>query len=209
MGHDGKGRQAPGPARSFVGIVLRTTLPLFVGILLVMRLAAATQAEEKREITGYGPFDFTRTSTSGEVEKAGGDRISAIREGSIYSYRTDDRFEGLIEFQRYHAQGKIPPARQSGYVPKINAAELRLEDGRLWLIILYFDPREFNDYLRVIKLEYGEPAVRPRTAKGQRRKAAWARGGNCIVLQQVSLDNTLNGGQLEIVKDHCSDLEKR
>ncbi len=190
--------------------IFRNIVPTTAAIvLLVASLAAPTRAQEKRGITGYGPFDFSRTATPGEVEKAGGDRISAIREGSIYSFRADDRFEGLVEFQHYHAQGKIPPARQSGYVPKINAAELRLENGKLWLIILYFDPREFNDYLRVIKLEYGEPAVRPRAAKGERRRAAWTSGGNCIVLQQVSLDNALNGGQLEVVKDRCGDLEKR
>ncbi len=135
--------------------------------------------------------------------------MSAIQPGLLYSYRTNDHFEGIVEFQRYHAEGKIPPARQRGSVPRINAAELRLENGKLSLILLYFDPRDFDDYLRVIRLEYGEPTLRPQAKKGALKKAAWVKGGNCIVLEQVAMGNTLNGGQLQIVKDRCGDLGKK
>ncbi len=93
----------------------------------------------KKRITGYGPFDFAGTVSPGEVEKAGSSELSPIEKGQDYSFKAYERFEGLVDFLQYHKMGKITPARQSGSVPKITATEVHLEDGKLRLIILYFN----------------------------------------------------------------------
>jgi len=178
--------------------------------LLMMLIADQLSASEaSKEITGYGPFDFARTATPGEVEEAGGSRLQAIAAGQLYSFEPYERFEGLVDFLQYHKKGKIPPARQSGSVPRISAAEVRLKDGKLWLIILYFNPNDYEEYLRVIKLEYGEPTVSSKKKKGVPRKDLWLKGGRCITLEQVMLSNAMNGGQLEIQKDRCEEKTKR
>ncbi len=185
---------------------------LFIKTTLIFLITLATCllvfAEEKKEITGYGPFDFTRTVTPAEVEKAGGAHLSVISKGQAYSFKAFDRFEGLVDFFQYYKMGKISPARQQGSVPRITATEIRLEDDRLWLIILYFNPNDYDDYLKIIKLEYGEPTVRSQKKKGMRRKDFWLSGNNCILLQQVMLDNAASGGHLEIQKGRCEQLGK-
>lgn len=171
--------------------------------LLVLILFLPLHAWGKKRITGYGPFDFAGTVGPGEVEKAGGAQLSTIEKGQNYSFKSYERFEGLVDFLQYHKMGKITPARQSGSVPKITATEVRLEDGKLRLIILYFNPNDYDEYLRVIRLEYGEPTVPSRKKKGTPRKDLWLSGDNCIVLQQVTMENIASGGQLKIQKDRC------
>jgi len=175
----------------------------FLIVLFLFVLALPVSAQERRRITGYGPFDFTETATPGEVERAGGSQLSIIEKGKMYSYRSVERFEGLIDFVQYHRDGKIPPARQTGSVPKINSTELRLENGKLWLILLYFNPHDYDEYLRIIKLEYGKPSVPTQKDRSGLRKDIWIDGKSCIVLQQVMMDNTLTGGQMEIMKERC------
>ena len=174
-----------------------------VVLLLVFIAFLPLHAWGKKRITGYGPFDFAGTVSPGEVEKAGGAQLSAIEKGQNYSFKSYERFEGLVDFLQYHKMGKITPARESGSVPKITGTEVRLEDSRLRLIILYFNPNDYDDYLRVIKLEYGEPMVPSRNKNGALRKDLWLSGDNCIVLQQVTLGNIASGGQLKIQKDRC------
>ncbi len=175
---------------------------IFVVLCLLMPCLAA-YGDGKKEITGYGPFDFARTVTPAEIERAGGAQLSAIAKGQTYSFKAYDRFEGIVDFLEYHKMGKISPARELGSVPKISATEVRLEDNKLWLIILYFNPHDYDEYLKIIKLEYGDPTVRSQKKKGARRKDLWLRKGNCIVLEQVMMDNTVSGGQLEIQKGRC------
>ncbi len=177
-------------------------------ILVVLAAYLPLYAQVKKDITGYGPFDFTKTITTAEVEKAGGAHLSVIAKGQTYSFNAYDRFEGLVDFLQYHKMGKISPAREQGSVPKITATDVRLEDGKLWLILLYFNPNDYDEYLKVVKLEYGEPTVRSQKKKGTRRKDLWLRGNNCIILEQVMLDNTASGGQLEIQKGRCEGLVK-
>jgi hypothetical protein len=174
---------------------------LVLGLLLIAVLPL--YAAEKKAISGYGPFDFNGTATPDDVEKAGGSRLSTIVQGEMYAFQPYDRFEGVVEFLQYHKLGKIPPARQAGSVPRITSTEVRLEEGRLWLIILNFNPNDYDDYLRVIKLEYGEPSVPSKKKKSTPRKDLWLRGDNCITLTQVAMDNLVNGGQLEIQKGRC------
>jgi hypothetical protein len=181
---------------------------VFPVLVLVLILFQPLHAVEKKAITGYGPFDFTETVSPGEVEKAGGTRLTTIVRGETYAFQPYDRFEGVVDFLQYHKQGKIPPARQAGSVPKITSTDLRLEDGKLWLIILNFNPNDYDEYLRVIKLEYGEPTVPSRKKKGVLRKDLWLRGNNCITLSQIVMDNLANGGQLEIQKGRCESRGK-
>ena len=179
-------------------------LVLFLLLIVVLPLHAA----EKKEITGYGPFDFSGTAGPDEVEKAGGSRLSTIVKGEMYQFQPYERFEGVVDFLQYHKMGKIPPARQAGSVPKITSTDIRLEGGKLWLIILNFNPNDYDEYLRVIKLEYGGPSVPSRKKKDALRKDLWLRGDNCITLMQVAMDNLTNGGQLEIQKGRCEGRSK-
>lgn len=172
-------------------------------VLLVLITLLPLHAWGKKGITGYGPFDFAGTVSPAEVETAGGARLSTIAKGQNYSFKSYERFEGLVDFLQYHKMGKITPARQGGSVPKITATEVRLEDGKLRLIILYFNPNDYDEYLRVIRLEYGEPTVPSRKKKDALRKDLWLSGDSCIVLQQVTMDNISSGGQLKIQKDRC------
>ena len=172
-------------------------------VFLVLITLLPLHAWGKKRITGYGPFDFAGTISPGEVETAGGSQLSTIEKGQNYSFKAYERFEGLVEFLQYHKMGKITPARQSGSVPKITATDVRLEDGKLRLIILYFNPNDYDEYLRVIRLEYGEPTVPSRKKKDTLRKDLWLSGDSCIVLQQVTMGNIASGGQLKIQKDRC------
>lgn len=174
-----------------------------VVLLLVFIPFLPLHAWGKKGITGYGPFDFAGTISPGEVERAGGAQLSAIEKGQNYSFRSYERFEGLVDFLQYYKMGKITPARQSGSVPKITATEVRLEDEKLRLIILYFNPNDYDEYLRVIRLEQGEPTAPSRKKKGTLRKDLWLSGESCIILQQVTMENIASGGQLKIQKDRC------
>ena len=174
-----------------------------VVFLLVLIILLPLHAWGKKGITGYSPFDFANTISPGEVERAGGTRLSAIEKGQNYSFKSYERFEGLVDFLQYYKMGKITPARQSGSVPKITATEVRLEDGKLRLIILYFNPNDYDEYLRVIRLEHGESTAPSRKKKGALRKDLWLSGDSCIVLQQVTMENIGSGGQLKIQKDRC------
>lgn len=176
----------------------------FLLLIVVLPLHAA----EKREITGYGPFDFMGTAGPDDVEKAGGSRLTTIVKGEAYAFQAYERFEGVVDFLQYHKMGKVPPARLAGSVPKITSTDIRLENGKLWLILLNFNPNDYDDYLRIIKLEYGEPSVHSRKKKNVLRKDLWLRGDNCITLMQVAMDNLTNGGQLEIQKGRCEGSAK-
>ncbi len=196
------------PAELFVPCTGKDDMKRIPAVLALLILIPfqPLHAGGKKEITGYGPFNFNETVTPGEVERAGGVRLSELSKGKIYAFEPYERFEGLVDFYEYHKLGKISPARESGSVPKITSTEVRLEDGKLWLIILYFNPKDYDDYLRVIKLEYGEPS---RKTKGTPRKDFWLRGGNCITLEQVSMQNISTGGHLEIQKGRCEGLARR
>lgn len=172
-------------------------------IFLVLITLLPLHAWGKKGITGYCPFDFAGTASPAEVETAGGAQLSTIEKGQKYSFKSYEWFEGLVDFLQYHKMGKITPARQSGSVPKITATEVRLEDEKLRLIILYFNPNDYDEYLRVVKLEYGEPTVPSRKKKDALRKDLWLSGDSCIVLQQVTMGNIASGGQLKIQKDRC------
>ncbi len=178
----------------------KTVLVFFLALIAA---CLTVHADEKKAITGYGPFDFDKTVTPAEVERAGGAQLTAIAKGQTYSFKGFDRFEGVVDFLQDHKLGKISPAREQGSVPKITATDVRLENSKLWLIILYFNPNDYDEYLKIIKLEYGDPTVHSQRKKGMRKKDIWLRGGNCIVLQQVLMDNTSSGGQLEIQKGKC------
>ncbi len=171
--------------------------------LALVALLTPLHAWGKKGITGYGPFDFAGTITPAEVEKAGGAHLSTLEKGQKYSFKAYERFEGIADFLEYHKMGKITPARETGSVPKITATEVRLEDNKLRLIILYFNPNDYDEYLRVVKLEYGEPTVPSRKKKGVLRKDLWLSGNSCIVLQQVTMENIASGGQMTIQKDRC------
>ena len=180
---------------------------LAVVLLFALIPFLPVHAGGKKRITGYGPFDFVGTSGPEEVEKAGGAQLSAIEKGQKYSFKAYERFEGLVDFLQYYKKGKITPARESGSVPKISGTEVRLEDGKLRLIILYFNPNDYDEYLRVIRLEYGGPTVPSRKKKGVLRKDLWMSGDSCVVLQQVTMENTASGGQLKVQKDRCEGTE--
>ncbi len=66
-----------------------------------------------------------------------------------------------------------------------------------------FIPHDYDEYLRVIRLEYGEPTVPSRKKKNSLRKDLWLSGGSCIVLQQVTMKNIVSGGELKIQKGRC------
>ncbi len=182
---------------SHKGLVMKKAS--FVVLLLLLPLIAWG----KKAITGYGPFDFADTAGPAEVERAGGAYLSTVEKGQKYSFKSYERFEGIVDFLEFHKMGKITPARETGSVPKINGTELRLEDGKLRLIILYFNPNDYDEYLRVVKLEYGEPAVPSRKKKNVLRKDLWLSGDSCIVLEQVTMGNIVSGGQLKVQKDRC------
>jgi len=179
--------------------MIRLLTVLFIALAFVPPLHAGA-----RDITGYGPFDFTRTSTTEEVERAGGSHLTAVEPGQTYTFHAYERFEGLVDFLEYHKKGKIAPACESGSVPKIADTELRLDHGKLWLVIISFHPNDYDDYLRVIKLEYGAPKIASKKKKGALRKDVWVQGNSCIVLHQIDPDNA-TGGQLEIQKGHCEE----
>jgi hypothetical protein len=174
-----------------------------VVLLVLITLLLPLHVWGKKGITGYGPFDFFGTVSPAEVEKAGGANLSTIAKGQNYLFKSYERFEGLVDFLQYHKMGKITPARQSGSVPKITGTEVRLEDEKLRLIILYFNPNDYDEYLRVIRLEYGEPTAPSKKKKGILRKDLWLSGDSCIVLQQVTMENSASGGQLKVQKDRC------